>query len=88
MTDNEPGEPITVEFYSNQAGQSWPTAFTWRGKRYQIEDVGRQEEAIFGGQTGRLVMVMTPAKEAFELWQDKGTGQWYLRRAWRRRAYV
>lgn len=80
-----PGEMVAVELRLLPGGQVAPDAFTWRGRRYPVMDVGRQwvdetEEAAW-----RCYLVRVPSGETFELRGDLASGRWILARAWPQR---
>lgn len=81
-------EPIAVEARFDEDGAVRPRAFVWKGRTYQITDVGRQRTESKDYHQLRYYLVMTPARETFELCLDTETLRWRITRIWKRPAAV
>lgn len=79
-----PDEPADVDVRLLRGGRVVPTAFTWRGRRYAILDVGREWQEEIGGTTWRSYLVRTPGPTTFELRFDPAREQWQVARVWGR----
>lgn len=75
-------EPVSVEGRAGSTGTSRPLAFTWQGRRYQIESWGRESSTTQGEKRVHCCLVQTPGPETWELCQDTETAQWTLARHW------
>lgn len=69
--------PVAVEARF-EGGELIPIAFTWQGRKVCISDVGRR----WREGNVRHYLVMTPARETFELCFDAGTLRWRIARVW------
>jgi PncC family amidohydrolase len=78
-----PSEAVAVELRLLPGGQVAPEAFTWRGRRYPVADVGRQWVEETGGAAWHCYLVRTPSGETFELRGDLARDRWIVGRAWR-----
>lgn len=70
-------ESLPVEIRFNPDGTLRPTAFEWKGQRYNIESLGRQWEE--NGAYHFLVLVADD--QVFELVFLQAENQWQLRRS-------
>ena len=77
-------EAVSVEVLPRQGGESRPSAFTWRGQRWQIRSWGRQGSKSLGTRAVHCHLVQTAGPETRELCQDIETAQWTLVRHWAR----
>lgn len=77
-----PDEPVDVEIRLLRGGRIVPSAFTWRGRRYLIVDVGRQWQEETDEATWRCHLVRAPSGETFELRYDPVRERWRVARAW------
>jgi hypothetical protein len=68
---------IPVEARFEPDGTLRPTAFEWKGKRYNIESLGRQWEE-HGTQH---FLVMVSSHQVFELVYLQGENHWQLKRS-------
>jgi hypothetical protein len=66
--------PISVETWRRRDGRSQPSAFTYRGRRILIRDIGRQweQEGVFH------YLVMDQLGEIYELAFDQSGEGWLL----------
>ena len=77
-------EAVSVETQLRRDGMSRPTAFLWRGRRFQITSWGREGATTREGRACTYHLVQTPDLESWELCQDTETGGWTLARRWPR----
>ena len=75
-------EPVSVEVQVRRDGTVRPMAFTWRGRRYQIESWGRESSDTQSRPTRHCFLVQTSGFDSWELCQDTETAQWMLVRHW------
>lgn len=75
-------EPVSVEVQVRRDGTVRPMAFTWRGRRYQIESWGRENIDTQARPARRCFLVQTSGFESWELCQDAEATQWTLVRHW------
>jgi hypothetical protein len=71
-------ESIEVIARFDQEGIASPLSFTWQGKNFPINSIGRRWEDAEGQHI--LVMVMVPAERVYELVFIPSVGRWYLGR--------
>jgi hypothetical protein len=69
------GEPTVVETRVEADGASHPQAFSWQGRRWQVESLGRRWQE--GGEDHYLVMAA--GGQVFELTRSPNLGTWRLR---------
>jgi hypothetical protein len=81
-------EPTEVEAWIDAGGAPTPRAFTWRGRRLAITDLGRRWEEEGDDGLVRHFLVMVASGDRFELIQHAGTGRWRVVRAWERSSEV
>lgn len=75
-------EPVSVEVQVRRDGTVRPVAFSWRGRRYQVESWGRESRETSDGCTQHCYLVQTAGFETWELCQDVDGAQWTLVRRW------
>jgi hypothetical protein len=75
-------QPVNVEVRVQSDGSIQPLAFLYHGRRFQIENWGRDTEETLAGRDLHCYLVQSPGPETWELCQDKKTAQWTLRRHW------
>lgn len=81
-------EPTEVEARIDTDGVPVPHAFTWRGRRLAVTDLGRRWEKEGDDGLVRHLLVMVTGGDRFELVQHVGSGRWRVVRAWERPALV
>ncbi len=67
-------ETIRVECYSGHTYAQRPRAFTWQGRRYQVQEV----ERTWRTPQGPHFRVRTQEDSVFELTYDEWTDAWFL----------
>lgn len=67
--------PIEVSSRVNQAGEQVPFSFTWEGKSYRVDGVGRRW--VENGGEHILVMVQ-PNNQVYELRYEPEGDRWQL----------
>ncbi len=67
-------DPIEITVRFDPQGQITPLQFTWKGRHYLVESVGRH----WSGADGQHILVMTGSGKMFELVFAPGEGRWYL----------
>ena len=77
-------EPVSVETQLRKDGTARPSAFVWRGRRFQIASWGREGATTRDGRACHYHLIQTPDLETWELCQDAETGGWTLARRWPR----
>lgn len=77
-------ETVSVETRLGKDGKPVPTAFAWRGRRFEIAAWGRESTTLRDGRDCRCHLVQTADLESWELCQDLETGGWTLARRWPR----
>ena len=77
-------EAVSVETQLRRDGTARPSAFVWRGRRFQITSWGREGATTRDGRACHYHLVQTPDLESWELCQDTETGGWTLARRWAR----
>ena len=77
-------EAVSVETQLRRDGTVRPSAFVWRGRRFQIASWGREGATTRDGRACHYHLVQTPDLESWELCQDTATGGWTLTRRWAR----
>ncbi|MBN1146169.1 MAG: CinA family protein [Anaerolineales bacterium] len=67
-------QAIEVKARFDDQGRIIPVSFTWQGRTYLVEAIGRrwQDEA------GQHILVMTPGEKVYELALSSAEMQWYL----------
>ena len=78
-------EAVVVETQLRRDGTARPSAFVWRGRRFQIVSWGREGATTRDGRVCHCHLVQTPDLESWELCQDTETGGWTLARRWARK---
>jgi len=77
-------EAVSVETQLRRDGTARPSAFVWRGRRFQITSWGREGATTRDGRACHYHLVQTPDLESWELCQDTETAAWTLARRWAR----
>lgn len=77
-------ELIQVTAHFDLDGNISPTDFTWQGRHYQVESVGRRWQ----DEQGTHILVMIPGGRVFELLSGSARGDWYLARSGAGRMFV
>ena len=77
-------EAVSVETQLRRDGAPRPSAFVWRGRRFQIASWGREGATTRDGRACHYHLVQTPDLESWELCQDTETAAWTLARRWAR----
>ena len=77
-------EAVSVETQLRRDGTARPSAFVWRGRRFQITSWGREGATTRDGRACHCHLVQTPDLESWELCQDTETVVWTLARRWPR----
>lgn len=77
-------ELIQVTAHFDLDGNITPTDFTWQGRHYQVESVGRRWQ----DEQGTHILVMIPGGRVFELLSGSTGGDWYLARSGAGRIFV
>jgi len=67
-------EPVQVECYSGHTYAQEPRAFTWQGRRYEVETI----ERAWRTPTGPVFRVRTADGRRFELAYDEMAGRWSM----------
>lgn len=81
-------EPVSVKLREHRGTTLLPTAFVWRGRRFEIDSWGRQSAKVQGGQPFQCHLVQTADRQTWELCQDEETAQWTLTRHWAERSQL
>lgn len=77
-------EAVAVKAKFDEQGQVLPLSFTWRGREYLVETVGRRWSA----ENGQHMLVMVPSGRMFELVFLPQESRWVLRRGDQKRMAV
>lgn len=68
-------ETVKVECYSGHTYAQRPRFFTWRGQRYQVQEV----ERTWRTPQGPCFLVRTPEDSVFELVYNEHNDIWFLK---------
>ncbi len=74
-------EPVNVEVRIRRDGSALPVSFGWQSRQYRIESWGREGDE---GSGGHYYLVQTAGAETWELYLNRETGRWTVRRHWGR----
>jgi hypothetical protein len=77
-------EPIRVSADFNKDGMLTPRIFTWKGRQYTIDSIGRR----WWDENGNHILVMIPGGRVFELLFVPAEECWYLARPDARRMFA
>jgi hypothetical protein len=77
-------ELIQVTANFDLDGKITPIDFTWQGRQYTIESVGRR----WRDEQGTHILVMIPGGRVFELLFGSAEGYWYLAKSGEGRMFV
>jgi hypothetical protein len=81
-------EPTEVEAWIDADGVPVPRAFTWRGQRCAITDLGRRWKEEGDDDLVHHFLVMIAGGDRFELARQASSGRWRVVRVWERSPLV
>jgi hypothetical protein len=67
--------PVVVEARFDNEGQVTPQRFTWQGREYRVDSLGRR----WRDESGMHILIMIPGEQVYELIFAPDETRWYLK---------